>query len=127
MRSGSISDRAARKPSALLVSSTCSRQMTRPRAPSLAAATHVEAQRRVAEAGEHLRSGDTAAAVLVAAEPMEDQEGGPPLARAPPVVGHVQHSRELEPLRYERDALFHGPPPRATPAYRSSQTSCIRA
>src|SRR5262249_24289227 len=64
---------------------------------ALAAAAHVEAERRVAEAREHLRGRCAAAAVLLAAEPVQDQEGGPPRARASPVVGHVQHSRELQP------------------------------
>ena len=78
------------------------------RALALTAAAHVEAERRVAEAGEHLRGGGAVAAVLVAAEAVQDQEGRAPLAGAPAVVGYVQHSRELQPLGHERDALFHG-------------------
>src|SRR5262245_63343965 len=60
------------------------------RALALAAAAHVEAQRRVAEAGEHLRGRDAVAAVLVAAEPVVDQDGGPSVARGPHAHGHVQ-------------------------------------
>jgi hypothetical protein len=73
---------------------------------ALAAAAHVEAERRVAELREQLRARHAATAVFAAAEPVQDQEGGPALARAAR-VGQVQHARERETAGGERDALFH--------------------
>src|SRR5262249_39569773 len=72
----------------------------------LAEAGDVEAERRVAELGEELGAGDAAAAVLAAAESMQDHERGPSLARLAR-VGPVQDARELQAAGYERHALFH--------------------
>src|SRR6266853_4359208 len=71
---------------------------------ALAAAAEVEAQRRVAEAGEHFRDRHTAAAVLVAAESVQDEKSGAPRR---PRIGQVKDTRELESVRYKANALFH--------------------
>src|SRR5262249_58670075 len=73
---------------------------------ALPAAAHVEAERRVAELGEELGACDAAAAVLAAAESMQDQERGPPLGRLAR-VRQVQDARELQTAGDERDPLFH--------------------
>src|SRR4030095_7740005 len=44
------------------------------RALALPATPHVEAERRIAEAGEHLRGGDAVTTVLVTPEPVQDEE-----------------------------------------------------
>src|SRR6266581_5673265 len=75
---------------------------------ALAAAAAVEAQRRVAEPGEHFRDRRTAAAVLVAAESVQDKKGGAPGARSAR-LGRVQNARELQSVRYEADPFFHFP------------------
>src|SRR4030095_16456931 len=85
---------------------------------TLAAAAHVEAERRVAKLREELRACDAAAAVLAAAESVQNEEGRPTLARAVR-LGHVQDSRQLETAGDERDPRFHARPP-------SSSTSQTR-
>ncbi len=63
---------------------------------ALAAAAHVEAQRDVAEIVQHLRGLHHVARVLVAAEPVQHEECGAPLAAAD-AVGHAHHAGQLEP------------------------------
>src|SRR6266699_3916548 len=71
---------------------------------ALAAAAEVEAQRRVAEAGEHFCDRRTAATVLVAAESVQNEKGGAPRR---PRIGQVKDTRELQSVRYKANALFH--------------------
>src|SRR6266571_2588630 len=78
---------------------------------ALAAATEVEAQRRVAEPGEHFRDRRTAATVFVAAESVQDDKGGAPLRRSR--IGKVEDARELQPVRHKADAFFHSLDPLA--------------
>src|SRR5207244_7169765 len=76
------------------------------RALTLAAAAHVEPERRVSELVEQLRGRRAPAAVLAAAEPVQDQKRGPPLAGGA-ALGQVEHPGELQAVGFERHPLFH--------------------
>src|SRR6266699_3248754 len=77
---------------------------------ALAAAAEVEAQRRIAEAGEHSCDRRAAATVFVAAESVQDEKGGAPLRSG---IGQVKDTRELQSVRYKADPLFHSLDPLA--------------
>src|SRR5439155_19157063 len=76
------------------------------RALTLAAAAHVEPERRVSELGEQLRGRRAPAAVLAAPEPVQDEKRGPALAR-PAAVGQVEHPGERQAVGFARHAFFH--------------------
>src|SRR5262249_6787359 len=71
---------------------------------ALAAAAKIEAQRRVAEAGEHRRDRLAAGAVLVAAEPVQDEERR---VRCAVRLRQMENAREPELVGHEADAFFH--------------------
>src|SRR5690349_21123415 len=109
----------------------CARRQVRQRVPSvlhllladdppalalaLAAAAEIEPQRRVPESREGLRDRRSAAAVLVAAEPVQDEKRRAALAAR---LGKLKHPRELEPVGREAYALFHFPDYRCVAARR---------
>src|SRR6185312_603955 len=77
---------------------------------AVAAAAHIEAQGRVAQLLEQRGGGQHIAGVHIAAEAVQQQEGGPALAGGQP-VGNAHGAGEGEMPRFETDALFgHGSP-----------------
>src|SRR5258706_14814880 len=82
---------------------------------ALSPAAQAEAQRRVAQPGEHFCDCRAAAAVLVAAETVQDEKSGAPLLRAVR-LWEIKDTRKLQSVRYEADPFFHSlDPPRNRP------------
>ncbi len=77
---------------------------------AFAAAAEVEAQRSVAQPGEHLGDGRAAAAVLIAAESVQDEKGGAPFLRSPR-IGQVKDTCELQSVGCKADPFFHSSDP----------------